>query len=161
MISEDTTPIQYHTRKTGRLSLRKLTASLAPKKSTNWDTTVLIIDENVSSFVQIARMLGYMGIHCEWKMMAANTREYAMLLPRLDLILWVVQGDLNDNREQLQSLQATAIATQARLIAISTEPGESTVQQARQFHLDGVLSKPLDPDRFPDQIRRALAGETL
>ena len=31
------------------------------------DITVLVVEDNVSNFVLIARMLGYMGIHCEWK----------------------------------------------------------------------------------------------
>jgi two-component system cell cycle response regulator DivK len=31
------------------------------------DTTVLVVEDNVSNFVLIARMLGYLGIHCEWK----------------------------------------------------------------------------------------------
>ena len=29
-------------------------------------TTVLVVEDNVANFVLIARMLGYMGIHCEW-----------------------------------------------------------------------------------------------
>ena len=31
------------------------------------NTTVLVVEDNVSNFVLIARLLGYMGIHCEWK----------------------------------------------------------------------------------------------
>jgi len=31
------------------------------------DCTVLVVEDNVSNFVLIARMLGYLGIHCEWK----------------------------------------------------------------------------------------------
>ena len=31
------------------------------------ETTVLIVEDNVSNFVLIARMLDHMGIHCEWK----------------------------------------------------------------------------------------------
>ncbi|MBS1249007.1 MAG: hypothetical protein MAG431_00579 [Chloroflexi bacterium] len=29
------------------------------------DTTVLVVEDNVSNFVLIARLLGYMGVHCE------------------------------------------------------------------------------------------------
>ncbi len=31
------------------------------------DATVLVVEDNVSNFVLIARLLGFMGIHCEWK----------------------------------------------------------------------------------------------
>ena len=29
--------------------------------------SVLVVEDNVSNFVLMARMLGYLGIHCEWK----------------------------------------------------------------------------------------------
>jgi len=50
-------------------------------------TTILVVEDNVSNFVLIARMLGYMGIHCEWKTSGYEVVEYADTLPRLDLIL--------------------------------------------------------------------------
>ncbi len=49
------------------------------------DTTVLVVEDNVSNFVLIARMLGYLGIHCEWKTSGYEVVEYADTLPRLDL----------------------------------------------------------------------------
>ncbi|HEY9152615.1 MAG TPA: hypothetical protein VIN60_06985, partial [Anaerolineales bacterium] len=51
------------------------------------DATVLVVEDNVSNFVLIARMLGYLGIHCEWKTSGFEVVEYADTLPRLDLIL--------------------------------------------------------------------------
>ena len=41
------------------------------------DATVLVVEDNVSNFVLIARMLGYMGIHCEWKTSGYEVAEYA------------------------------------------------------------------------------------
>ena len=49
------------------------------------DCTVLVVEDNVSNFVLIARMLGYLGIHCEWKTSGYEVVEYADTLPRLDL----------------------------------------------------------------------------
>jgi two-component system cell cycle response regulator DivK len=37
------------------------------KNTSSQEITVLVVEDNVSNFVLIARMLGYMGIHCEWK----------------------------------------------------------------------------------------------
>ena len=48
------------------------------------DATVLVVEDNVSNFVLIARMLGYLGIHCEWKTSGFEVVEYADTLPRLD-----------------------------------------------------------------------------
>jgi len=31
------------------------------------DATVLVVEDNVANFVLIVRILGYLGIDCEWK----------------------------------------------------------------------------------------------
>ena len=60
------------------------------------ETTVLVVEDNVSNFVLIARMLGYMGIHCEWKTSGYEVVEYADTLPRLDLILMDIRLPYED-----------------------------------------------------------------
>ena len=45
------------------------------------DAAVLVVEDNVSNFVLIARMLGYLGIHCEWKTSGYEVLEYADTLP--------------------------------------------------------------------------------
>jgi two-component system cell cycle response regulator DivK len=35
------------------------------------------------------------------------------------------------------------------------------MQKARQAGFDGFLSKPLDADVFPEQVRRILSGESV
>ena len=37
------------------------------KSASSRDITILVVEDNVSNFVLIARMLGFLGIHCEWK----------------------------------------------------------------------------------------------
>ena len=49
------------------------------------DMTVLVVEDNVSNFVLIARMLGFLGIRCEWKTSGYEVVEYADTLPKLDL----------------------------------------------------------------------------
>src|SRR5512138_4036859 len=58
-----------------------------PKPSISKDATVLVVEDNVSNFVLVARMLGYLGIHCEWKTSGYEVLEYADALPRVDLVL--------------------------------------------------------------------------
>lgn len=38
------------------------------------DTVVLVVEDNVSNFVLIARLLGYLGVHCEWKPLVMSRR---------------------------------------------------------------------------------------
>jgi two-component system cell cycle response regulator DivK len=42
---------------------------------------------------------------------------------------------------------------------VTAQVGDDEVLQAQKAGFDGFLGKPLDPDRFPDQIRRLLARE--
>ena len=52
------------------------------------DATILIVEDNVSNFVLMARMLAYMGVpRCEWKTSGYEVMEYADGLSHLDLIL--------------------------------------------------------------------------
>ena len=58
------------------------------------DATVLVVEDNVANFVLIARMLGYLGIHCEWKTSGYEVVEYADTLQRLDVaIMGMHSGD--------------------------------------------------------------------
>src|ERR687887_159674 len=60
------------------------------------DATVLVVEDNVANFVLIARMLGYLGIHCEWKTSGYEVVEYANPLQRLDLILMNIRFPYED-----------------------------------------------------------------
>ena len=60
------------------------------------DATVLVVEDNVANFVLIARMLGYLGIHCEWKTSGYEVVEYADTLQRLDLILMDIRLPYED-----------------------------------------------------------------
>jgi two-component system cell cycle response regulator DivK len=102
------------------------------------DATVLVMEDNVSNFVLIARMLAYMGVpRCEWKTSGWQVVEYADILPRVDLILMDLRLPYEDGYTALQ------------------------MAKARESGFDGFLGKPLDPDRFPEQIRRLLHGDAV
>jgi two-component system, cell cycle response regulator DivK len=47
------------------------------------------------------------------------------------------------------------------IIAVTAEASTDQMNKAKDSGFDGFLGKPLDPDRFPDQIRRILAGEPV
>jgi two-component system cell cycle response regulator DivK len=125
------------------------------------DITVLVVEDNVSNFVLIARMLGYMGIHCEWKTSGYEVVEYADTLPRLDLVLMDIRLPYEDGYGALRKIRASPALKETRVIAVTAEASLEQINKARQAGFDGFLGKPLDMDRFPDQIRRILAGEAV
>jgi two-component system cell cycle response regulator DivK len=131
------------------------------KPSIPKDTTVLVVEDNVSNFVLIARMLGYLGIHCEWKTSGYEVVEYADTLPRLDLILMDIRLPYEDGYGALRKIRASERLRSTPIIAVTAEASQEQLNKARNAGFDGFLGKPLDPDRFPDQIRRILSGDPV
>ena len=123
--------------------------------------TVLVVEDNVSNFVLIARLLGFMGIHCEWKTSGYEVVEYADTLPRLDLILMDIRLPYEDGYSALRKIRASESLKTSLVVAVTAEASQEAIRKARDARFDGFIGKPLDPDRFPEQIRRILSGEPV
>lgn len=124
-------------------------------------TTILVVEDNVSNFVLIARMLGYMGIHCEWKTSGYEVVEYADTLPQLDLILMDIRLPYEDGYGALYKIRASTTLKNTLVVAVTAEASIAQLNKAKEAGFDGFIGKPLDPDRFPDQIRKILNGEQV
>lgn len=125
------------------------------------DITVLVVEDNVSNFVLIARMLGFLGIHCEWKTSGYEVVEFADTLPRLDLILMDIRLPYEDGYSAFAKIRQSERFKNVPVVAVTAEASLEQMNKARKAGFDGFLGKPLDPDRFPDQIQRILAGEPV
>ena len=125
------------------------------------EKTVLVVEDNVSNFVLIARMLGYLGIHCEWKTSGYEVVEYADTLPQLDLILMDIRLPYEDGYGALKKIRQSDHLTNIPVIAVTAEASQEQMDKARQSGFNGFLGKPLDPEKFPDQIQRILNGESV
>lgn len=123
---------------------------------------VLVVEDNVPNFVLIARMLAFMGVQrCEWKTSGWQVVQFADTLPRIDLILMDIRLPYEDGYQALQKVRASPRLKDTLVVAVTAEASEEQMRKATKAGFDGFLGKPLDPDRFPDQIRRILAGEPV
>ncbi len=125
------------------------------------EAVVLVVEDNVANFVLIARMLGYMGIHCEWKTSGYEVVEYADTLPRVDLILMDIRLPYEDGYGALRKIRSSPTLKDTLVVAVTAEASREQINKAKAAGFDGFIGKPLDPDRFPDQIRRILRGEPV
>lgn len=125
------------------------------------ETTVLVVEDNVFNFSLIARLLAFMGIHVEWKTSGFEVTEYTSTLPRLDLILLDIRLPYEDGYTALKKIRAQERLKGVPIIAVTAEASPEQMNKARAAGFDGFLGKPLDPDRFPDQIRKILNGEPV
>lgn len=123
---------------------------------------VLVVEDNVPNFVLIARMLAFMGVQrCEWKTSGWQVVQFADTLSRIDLILMDIRLPYEDGYQALQKIRANERLADTLVVAVTAEASEEQLQKARDAGFDGFLGKPLDPDRFPEQIRRLLSGEAV
>lgn len=123
---------------------------------------VLVVEDNVPNFVLVARMLAFMGVQrCEWKTSGWQVVQFADTLPRVDLILMDIRLPYEDGYQALQKIRAHQRLKETMVVAVTAEASEDQLQKARNSGFDGFLGKPLDPDRFPDQIQRILSGEEV
>src|SRR5229473_6728355 len=124
------------------------------------EAQVLVVEDNVPNFVLIARMLAFMGVQrCEWKTSGWQVVEFADTLPKIDLILMDIRLPYEDGYAALAKVRATRRLKDTIVAAVTAEASQEQMAKARAAGFDGFLGKPLDPDRFPDQIRRLLKGE--
>ncbi len=126
------------------------------------DAVILVIEDNFQNFVLIARLLAYLGVkNCEWKASGWQILEFAETLPQLDLILMDIFLPEADGYTALDTLRSHSRFKDTRVVAVTADASVRNMERARSAGFDGFIGKPLDPDRFPNQIRRILQGESI
>jgi len=126
------------------------------------DATVVVVEDNFQNFVLITRLLAYLGVKdCEWKASGWQVLEFAESLSKVDLILMDIFLPESDGYEALDTLRNHPRFEQTLIIAVTADASVENMQRAREAGFDGFIGKPLDPDRFPNQILRVLQGDAV
>lgn len=126
------------------------------------DAHILVVEDNVPNFVMIARLLAHMGVnHCEWKTSGWQVVQFADTLPQLDLILMDIRLPYEDGYQALRKIRSHPRLSDTHVVAVMSGATADEMNRARDAGFDGFLGKPLDPERFPGQIRRILGGESV
>ena len=126
------------------------------------DATILVVEDNVQNFVLMTRLLAYLGVKkCEWKASGWQVLEFAETLPHIDLILMDIFLPEEDGYQVLDRLRAEARFKSTLIVAVTADASMENMERARQSAFNGFIGKPIDPDRFPNQIRSILQGEEV
>jgi len=126
------------------------------------DAHILVVEDNVSNFVLIARLLAFMGVQkCEWKTTGWGVVDFANTMPRVDLILMDLHLPHEDGYEALRQIRANNNLRDTLVVVVTAYGSSEEMKKAREAGFDGFLVKPLDADQFPEQIRKILSGEEI
>ena len=126
------------------------------------DAHILVVEDNVSNFVLIARLLAFMGVQkCEWKTTGWGVVDFANTMPRVDLVLMDLRLPHEDGYDALRQIRADERLKNTLVVVVTAHGSSAEIQRAKEAGFDGFLSKPLDADRFPEQIRQILSGTPI
>ena len=134
-----------------------------PRKTVDpTDAHILVVEDNVSNFVLIARLLAFMGVQkCEWKTTGWGVVDFANTMQRIDLILMDLRLPHEDGYEALAQIRADENLKDILVVVVTAHGSSQEMQKAREAGFDGFLVKPLDADQFPEQIRQILNGQAV
>lgn len=139
------------------------TATETKKKSIDpKDAYVLVVEDNLQNLVLIARLLAFIGVRrYEWKASGWQVLEFADTMPQVDLVLMDLHLPYQDGYEALTKLRSDSRFADTRVVAVTADANPATMEKVRKAGFDGFLGKPIDPDKFPDQIIQILQGENV
>ena len=123
---------------------------------------ILVVEDNVSNFVLIARLLAFMGVQkCEWKTTGWGVVEFANTMAKVDLVLMDLRLPHEDGYDALRQIRADERLANTQVVVVTAHGSQEEMDKARKAGFNGFLSKPLDADLFPEQIRKILSGKAV
>ncbi|MBN2393760.1 MAG: response regulator [Anaerolineae bacterium] len=123
---------------------------------------ILIVEDNLNNFILMTRLLAFLGVKkCEWKASGWKVLEFAETLGDINLILMDIALPDADGYESLASLRSHPRFQEVPIVAVTADVSAKNVARAHEAGFNGFIGKPLDPDRFPEQVRRVLQGEEV
>jgi two-component system cell cycle response regulator DivK len=126
------------------------------------DAYVLVVEDNLQNLVLIARLLAFIGVRrYEWKASGWQVLEFADTMPRVDLVLMDLHLPYQDGYEALAKLRGDERFANTRVVAVTADANPATMEKTKKAWFDGFLGKPIDPDKFPEQIINILQGNNI
>jgi two-component system cell cycle response regulator DivK len=106
-------------------------------------------------------MLRRIGIRTVMERYARTTLETARKMSQVDVIFLDLGLPDGDGYEVLAQLRKDPALQHVPVVAVTARDAATEMALAQAAGFNGFLGKPLNRNRFPDQVRRILAGESV
>ncbi len=123
---------------------------------------VLVIEDDPNNLLVATDLLRMIGVkYVNSRASGGQGVKLAETLQRVDLILLDIQLPYEDGYAVLERLRANPKFKHTRIVAMTANVLPQDEARARSAGFDGFIGKPLDFDRFPQQIQAILDGEQV
>ena len=117
----------------------------------------VIVDDNRKNVRILAELLTLEDVGFTEVLHSSQLADVLDELPYIDVIFLDLEMPDINGYTILEYLQADARFQTIPIVAYTVHTGE--ISQARRLGFHSFLGKPLNVDRFPDQLARILSGE--
>lgn len=93
--------------------------------------------------------------------MGTTTKELGVLIVEDNISNFsLIAQSFEDGNRVLEKLRSSNLKD-IPVVAVTAHASDEQMKKARRAGYDGFLGKPLDADRFPQQVLRVIAGEQV
>ena len=123
---------------------------------------IVVIEDDPNNLMVAMDFLTMLGVkYANARASGWQGLKLAESLPRVDMILLDIQLPREDGYTVLTNIRANAKLHDTLVIAMTANVLPQDEARARAAGFDGFIGKPLDFDRFPQQITALLEGEAV
>ncbi len=119
----------------------------------------LVVEDDASGLAILSVMLRRIGVRTVMERFARDAIDRAKKMTKVDIVFLDLGLPDGDGYEVLAQLKQESALKDVPIIAVTARDASTEIAKAQAAGFDGFLGKPLNRNRFPDQIRRIMDGE--
>lgn len=119
----------------------------------------LVVEDDASGLAILSVMLRRIGVRTVMERFARDAVDRAKKMTKVDMIFLDLGLPDGDGYEVLAQLKKEPTLKNVPIVAVTARDAGTEIAKAQAAGFNGFLGKPLNRNRFPDQIRRIMDGE--
>jgi two-component system cell cycle response regulator DivK len=119
----------------------------------------LVVEDDAPGLAILSVMLRRLGVRTVMERYASDAVDRAKKMTKVDMIFLDLGLPDGDGYEVLAQLKQEPNLKNVPIVAVTARDASTEIAKAQAAGFNGFLGKPLNRNRFPDQIRRIMNGE--